>query len=62
MFVYTNSKGVRYHLNQKKGRNGTGYLYYFTREQKDTSVAMPDGYAVSELKSGLPILKKVVVA
>jgi hypothetical protein len=61
-FSFTNSKGRTYFLHKrdttlKNGRTQT--IYFFAKEVKDGSLdAVPAGYAVSESKNGLPVLKK----
>ena len=61
-FSHTNSKGKTYFLHGKmttlKG-GGERMIYYFAGEVKEGALdAVPDGYMVSETKSGLPVLKK----
>lgn len=61
-FSFTNSKGQTYFLHKqettlKNGRPQT--IYYFAKEVKDGALdAVPGGYAVSESRNGLPVLKK----
>lgn len=61
-FSFTNSKGSVYFLHKrdtqlKNGRHQT--IYFFAREIKEGSLdSLPEGYAVSESRNGLPILKK----
>lgn len=62
-FSVKNSKGVEYFLNTKavQLRNGRpGRVYFFSKDVRPDTVleAVPDGYAVSESKNGLPVLKK----
>jgi hypothetical protein len=61
-FEYTNSKGKTYYLHGRlttlKG-GGERTIYFFAGEVKEGALdAVPDGYMVSETKSGLPVLKK----
>ncbi len=63
-YTYTNSKGKKYFLHVKKVERASGKtteLYYFsTEEHKGQQVdKVPAGKTVVELKSGLPVLKKV---
>jgi hypothetical protein len=62
-YGFTNSKGVTYYLHTKKSVTKSGktrQLFYFSKEQKDgTMDAVPSGYKVVEMKTGLPVLKKV---
>jgi hypothetical protein len=63
-FAFTNSKGNTYYLHSKviKRPNGKeGRLFYFSKEQRlgETLDAVPAGYTVVEMKTGLPALKKV---
>ncbi len=62
-YAFTNSKGVTYYLHTKKSTTKSGAvrtLFYFSKEQKsDTLDAVPSGYKVVEMKTGLPVLKKV---
>ncbi|HRX01859.1 MAG: hypothetical protein KDI07_08905 [Anaerolineae bacterium] len=61
-YTYTNSKGNTYVLHSqmttlKGGRQQK--IYFFAKEAKEGALdAVPDGYAVSESKNGLPVLKK----
>jgi hypothetical protein len=61
-YAFTNSKGVTYYLHTKKSTTSTGKertLYFFAKEVKDgTLEAVPEGYTVVEMKTGLPVLKK----
>ena len=64
-FAYTNSKGKTYFLHGKtvKRANGTeGKLFYFASEVKPETAldAVPAGYKVAEMKTGLPTLKKEI--
>ncbi len=61
-FSHTNSKGKKYFLHGRmttlKG-GGQRMIYFFAGDIKDGALdAVPDGYQVSETKSGLPVLKK----
>ena len=63
-FAHTNSKGQTYFLHSKviKRANGAeGRLFYFSKVEKpgETLDAVPAGYQVVEMKTGLPALKKV---
>lgn len=61
-YQFTNSKGKSYYLHQREvelkgGR--TQKLYFFAKEPGEGSLNdVPEGYAVSESKNGLPVLKK----
>ena len=61
-YSFTNSKGVTYYLHTKKSMTSTGKertLFFFSKEQKDGTLdAVPGGYEVVEMKTGLPVLKK----
>jgi len=62
-FSFTNSKGNTYYLHKKDTtlKNGrTQTIYFFAKEVKAEGSlnAVPSGYAVSESKNGLPVLKK----
>ena len=62
-YTFTNSKGTTYYLHTKKSMTSTGKertLFYFSKELKqDESLdAVPQGYTVAEMKTGLPVLKK----
>lgn len=61
-YSYKNSKGVTYYLHSSKTTLKSGKeqtLYYFAKEVKQGALdAVPAGYAVSESKNGLPVLKK----
>jgi hypothetical protein len=54
-FSYQNSKGQTYFLHSK------GKLFYFSKQTKpaDALDAVPAGYKVVEMKTGMPVLKKV---
>jgi len=62
-YSFTNSKGVTYYLHTKKSMTSTGKertLFYFSKEvkQEEALEAVPAGYNVTEMKTGLPVLKK----
>ena len=62
-YSFTNSKGTTYYLHTKKSMTSTGKertLFYFSKEVKpaDALDAVPTGYTVAEMKTGLPVLKK----
>lgn len=61
-YSHTNSKGVTYYLHGKVSTTSTGKtrtLYYFGKEAKEDALdAVPNGYMVSETKTGLLVLKK----
>ena len=61
-YAFTNSKGVTYYLHTKKPTTSTGKertLFYFAKEVKEGTLdAVPEGYKVVEMKTGLPVLKK----
>jgi hypothetical protein len=64
-FSATSKKsGTEYYLHARTAANGTSKLYFFGKEVKDGAVdALPEGYEISEnVLTGLPILKKKVVA
>jgi hypothetical protein len=62
-YAFTNSKGVTYYLHNKKSTTSTGKertLFYFSKEAKEgTLEEVPTGYEVVEMKTGLPVLKKL---
>jgi hypothetical protein len=63
-FSYTNSKGNTYFLHTKKSMTSTGKertLFYFSKELKADEAldAVPAGYTVAEMKTGMLVLKKV---
>ncbi len=62
-YKFTNSKGVSYYLHTKISLTKSGkqrQLFYFSKEQKEGTLdAVPSGYTVVEMKTGLPVLKKV---
>ncbi len=62
-YSHVNSKGQTYYLHVNKIERSSGKvtkLYFFSREEKEgkTLDAVPDGYRVIEMKTGLPALKK----
>jgi len=61
-YAFTNSKGVTYYLHTKKSITSTGKertLFFFSKEVKEGTLdAVPEGYNVVEMKTGLPVLKK----
>ena len=61
-YAFTNSKGVTYYLHNRKSTTSTGKertLFFFAKEVKDGTLdAVPEGYKVVEMKTGLPVLKK----
>jgi hypothetical protein len=62
-FSYTNSKGNTYYLHTKKSLTSTGKertLFYFSKEMKPEEAldAVPAGYTVAEMKTGMLVLKK----
>ena len=64
-YSFTNSKGTTYYLHTKKSTTSTGKertLFYFSKEVKEADAldAVPTGYTVAEMKTGLPVLKKAV--
>ena len=61
-FEYKNSKGKTYYLHGKmttlKG-GGERMIYFFAGQVKEGALdTVPDGFMVSETKSGLPVLKR----
>lgn len=62
-YGFTNSKGVTYYLHTKRTVSASGkerVLYFFSKEIKEGAAdAVPTGYTVVEMKTGLPVLKKV---
>ncbi|MFZ5819013.1 MAG: hypothetical protein ACOYYJ_03840 [Chloroflexota bacterium] len=61
-FAYKNSKGQTYYLHAKSVQRAGGKeskLFFFAREIKSGALeAVPAGYQVVEMKTGLPALKK----
>ncbi|HEX8992699.1 MAG TPA: hypothetical protein VF784_13555 [Anaerolineales bacterium] len=62
-YAFTNSKGVTYYLHTRRQAAASGkerVLYFFSKEVKEGSLdQVPSGYTVVEMKTGLPVLKKV---
>jgi len=62
-YSFTNSKGTTYFLHTKKTVVASGKertLFFFSKEIKEGALdAVPQGYTVVEMKTGLPVLKKV---
>jgi hypothetical protein len=53
-YGHTNSKGITYYLHSK------GRMFFFSKEIKEGALdAVPAGYQVVEMKTGLPALKKM---
>jgi len=66
-YSFTNSKGTSYFLHTKKSLTSTGKertLFYFSKVVKEGESldAVPAGYEVAEMKTGLPVLKKAAPA
>jgi hypothetical protein len=62
-YSFTNSKGRTYFLHKKDTtlKNGrTQTIFFFARDVRAEGSldAVPAGYAVSESRNGLPVLKK----
>ena len=62
-YAHTNSKGATYYLHTKKSTTSTGKertLFYFSKELREGEAldAVPAGYAVAEMKTGMLVLKK----
>jgi hypothetical protein len=63
-YAFTNSKGVTYYLHAKQRTAASGKqsapFFFFSKEIKEGALdAVPAGYSVIEMKTGLPVLKKV---
>ena len=62
-YSFTNSKGVTYYLHTRRTPAASGkerVLFFFSKEIKEGVMdAVPAGYSVIEMKTGLPVLKKV---
>ena len=63
-YSHTNSKGNTYYLHTKKSMTSTGKertLFYFSKELREGEAldAVPEGYTVAEMKTGMLVLKKV---
>lgn len=53
-YAHTNSKGVTYYLHSN------GRMFFFSKEVKENALeAVPAGYRVVEMKTGMLALKKV---
>ena len=53
-YAHTNSKGNTYYLHSK------GRMFFFAKEVKEGALdAVPAGYSVAEMKTGLLVLKKI---
>ena len=62
-YSYTNSTGNTYFLHTKKSMTSTGKertLFYFSKELREGEAldAVPAGYTVAEMKTGMLGLKK----
>lgn len=61
-YSYVNSKGKTYYLHARTKKSASGKeskLFFFATEVKPGALdAVPMGYTVSEMKTGLPVLKK----
>jgi len=62
-FSFKNSKGTTYYLHATTRELESGkqqHLYYFAKTVKAGAAldAIPDGYMVTESKTGLPVLKR----
>jgi hypothetical protein len=61
-FKYKNSKGQEYYLHGRTTPTSGGKertLYFFARDEREGVLdQVPDGYEVSESRTGLPVLKK----
>ena len=62
-YAHTNSKGSTYYLHTKKSMTSTGKertLFYFSKELREGESldAVPAGYTVAEMKTGMLVLKK----
>jgi hypothetical protein len=62
-YEFKNSKGTTYYLHAKKTASANGkerILFYFSKEIKADAIdALPAGRTVVEMKTGMPVLKKV---
>ncbi len=53
-YAHTNSKGTTYYLHSN------GKMFFFSKEIKEGALdAVPAGYNVVEMKTGMLVLKKV---
>lgn len=64
-YGFANSKGVTYYLHAKVVQTKNGKerkLFYFAKEVRPEGAldAVPAGYSVVEMKTGLPALKKII--
>jgi hypothetical protein len=61
-YGFKNSKGVTYYLHIRKSTTKSGkerQIFFFSKDIRDGAVdAVPSGYEVAEMKTGLPVLKK----
>ncbi|HXF84779.1 MAG TPA: hypothetical protein VNK49_05260 [Anaerolineales bacterium] len=56
-YSHTNSKGVTYYLHSN------GKMFFFSKEIKEGALdAVPAGYNVVEMKTGMLVLKKAEAA
>ncbi len=63
-FSKVNSKGTTYylHANERTTKGGKKYkMYFFARDIRPGKEvdALPEGYEIIEMKTGLPALKKI---
>jgi hypothetical protein len=53
-YAHTNSKGTTYYLHSN------GKMFFFSKEIKENALeAVPAGYNVVEMKTGMLVLKKI---
>ena len=53
-YAHTNSKGNTYYLHSN------GKMFFFLKEIKEGALdAVPAGYSVNEMKTGMLVLKKI---
>lgn len=62
-FVYTDTQGDDWHLNQKDVTLRNGHeqtIYFFTRDKRvETMCDKPEGFVVMETaRTGMPVLKR----
>ncbi len=61
-YSYKNSKGQTYYLHSTSRTLKSGkkqHLYYFAKTQKAGALdSVPEGFTVTESRTGLPVLKK----
>ncbi len=58
VYEHTNSKGTKYYLHGKEGKNKQ-MLYYFAKDKRSNAIDLPSGFKVIENpKTGLPMLKR----